>query len=208
MNKDLSKITTFIILFLITNLSGGDAEEKLLRSLQNKFEEINDLTVDIIQRSGGNEVLSGKLSYKKESSGSEKFLFEMKNNFIVSDGSVIWNYNKSKNKVIINSVDETDPSFFSFKKMIYDYPAECNLASERKGSSDILIFVPKDDSELNFNKVALWINQDNLIDKIVLESAVSKNIEIIFSGYRIDQNLADSKFNFTPPEGSTIIDLR
>lgn len=193
-----------IIIIVITPLFGGDNEEKLLHSLQSKYEKINDLTVDIIQRSGGKEILSGKLSYKKEN----KFHFDIKNNLIISDGLAIWNYNKRDKKVIVNDVDETAPSYFSFNRIVYDYPSECNISSLREGSSDVLIFVPKEGSGLNFTKAKLWINGDSLIEKIILEGVAAEDTEVIFSGYNLNQNLSDSKFKFTPPEGSTIIDLR
>jgi len=191
-----------IFLFLITTTFAGDKEEKLLRALQNKFETINELIVDIVQKSGGKEILSGKLSYKKEN----RFHLELKNNLIVSDGSTIWNYNKKENKVIINNVDESDPSYFSFKSIVYDYPSQCYLTSEQNG--EVLVLTPKENSDLNFTKAKLRINKENLVSKIVLEGAGTGDVEVVFSNYKLNQNLSDSKFKFTPPEGSTIIDLR
>jgi len=191
-----------IFLFLITISFAGEKEEKLLRALQNKFETINELIVDIVQKSGGKEILSGKLSYKKEN----RFHLELKNNLIVSDGSTIWNYNKKENKVIINNVDESDPSYFSFKSIVYDYPSQCYLTSEQNG--EVLVLTPKENSDLNFTKAKLRINKENLVSKIVLEGAGTGDVEVVFSNYKLNQNLSDSKFKFTPPEGSTIIDLR
>lgn len=194
-----------LLIFIFLSLSINAQDNNLqLKSLQNKFETINDLTVDVVQRSGGQEVLSGKLSYKRESSGSGKINLDMKNNLIVSDGSTIWNFNKSKNKVIINSVDESDPSYFSFSSIIYEYPSQCYLTTD----GDVLILTPKEDSFLNFDKAKLFIGKENLVNKLVVESAGAGSFEIIFSNYILNQNLPGSKFEFTPPEGSTVIDLR
>ncbi len=193
-------------LFLFITISAGDKEEKILKDLQNKFETINDLSVDISQKSGGKEYatggLSGKLFYKKEN----KFYLELKNNLIISDGSTIWNYNKKENKVIINNVDESDPSYFSFRTLVYDYPSKCSLTSEQDG--EILVFTPKENSDLNFSKAKLWIAKDNLINKLVFENNGSGESQITFSNYKLNQNITDSKFIFTAPEGSAIIDLR
>jgi len=191
-----------LLLFLSLNLNAQDNSKQLLKSLQNKFETIKDLTADILQKSGGKDILSGKLSYKKEN----KFHFDLKNNLIVSDGLTIWNYNKKDKKLIINNIDETDPSLFSFKSIIYDYPSQCTISSEKEG--EVLVFVPKENSELNFSKAKLWINRDNLIDTIIIINKDAVDIEINFINYTLNQNLTDTKFKFSPPEGSAIIDLR
>jgi outer membrane lipoprotein carrier protein len=194
----------FVFLFFTVSSFAGEKEDELVNKLQKKFETINDLTVDVVQKSHGKEILSGKLSYKKEN----QFYLDLKSNLIVSDGSTIWNYNKENKKVIINDVDETDPSFFSFNRIIFDYPQKCDLSSEKNGDSDILIFVPKQNSNLGFNEAKVWISKDNLIDKVELAGSGSEKTEVDFSNYNMNQNLKESKFKFIPPEGSSIIDLR
>ena len=198
------KYLIFIFLFISFSSFAGEKENELLKKLQKKFETINDLTVTVVQKSHGKEILSGKLSYKREN----QFYLDLQNNLIISDGSTIWNYNKNSKKVIINDVDETDPSFFSFNKIVYDYPPKCDLSSEKNQGFDILIFVPKQNSRLGFNKANVWINNDNLIGKVELTGTGSEKTEIDFSNYKLNQNLRDSKFKFNPPEGSSIIDLR
>jgi outer membrane lipoprotein carrier protein len=196
------KYFSLTFLFLSITSFEGDKEEKILKALQNKFETINDFIVDVVQKSGGKEILSGKLSYKKEN----RFHLDLKNSLIVSDGSTTWNYNKKENKVIINNVDETNPTYFSFNSIVYTYPSQCTLASEENG--EILVLIPEENSDLYFSKAKLWISKDNLISKIILEGIAAENVEVIFSDYKLNQSLTDSKFKFTPPEGSTIIDLR
>ena len=194
----------FVFLFFVVYTFAGEKENELIGELQNKFKTINDLTVDVAQRSNGKEILSGKLSYKKEN----QFYLDLKSNLIVSDGSTIWNYNKGSKKVIINNVDKTDPSFFSFNRIIYDYPPKCELSSEKEGEADILIFVPKESSNLGFSEAKVWIDKDNLISKVELRGTGSEKTEVDFSNYKLNQNQPDSKFKFNPPEGSNIIDLR
>ena len=195
------KKSFLIFLFVFTTIIAQEPDEKL-KSLQNKFETINDLTVDVIQKSGGAEVLSGKLSYKK----NNKINLDLKNNLIVSDGVSIWNFNKKEKKVIINNVDESDPSFFSFNTFVYEYPSKCNITSEQNG--EVLVLTPKANSDLNFVKAQLWINQDNLVSKVTLEGTGAGSTEVIFLNYKLNQDITDSQFKFIPPEGSSIIDLR
>ncbi len=199
-------IKHFIFIFLLISVSSfaGGKENEMVNKLQKKFETINDLTVDVVQKSHGKEILSSKLSYKKEN----QFYLDLKSNLIISDGSTIWNYNKGGKKVIINDVDETDPSFFSFNRIVYDYPKKCDLSSEKDGDFDVLIFVPKQNSNLGFDEAKVSIGKDDLISKVELTGSSSEKTEVDFSNYKLNQNLADSKFKFNPPEGSSIIDLR
>ncbi|MCH7515789.1 MAG: outer-membrane lipoprotein carrier protein LolA [Bacteroidetes bacterium] len=62
--------------------------------------------------------------------------------------------------------------------------------------------------EYNFNSVKLYLSEDNLISKVVLNDAAIGKVEAKFSNYQLNQNLKDSEFLFNPPEGSKIIDLR
>jgi len=200
----MAKNLVFVFIFFVVSAFAGEKENELVNRLQKKFEKINDLTVDVIQKSRGKEILSGKLSYKKEN----KFNLDLKSNLIVSDGSTIWNYNKAGKKVIINDVDETDISFFSFNKIVYDYPSQCDMSSEMNGDFDILILMPRQNSNLGFSEAKVWIGKDNLISKVELTGTGSEKTEIDFLNYNLNRNLADSKFIFNPPEGSNIIDLR
>jgi len=194
----------FILLLIAVSSFAGEKENELINKLQKKFKTITDLTVDVAQKLHGKEILSGKLSYKKEN----QFYLDLKSNLIISDGITIWNYNKKSKKVIINDVDETDPSFFSFNRIVNDYPSKCDLSSERNGDFDVLIFVPKQNSNLGFEEAKVWIDKDNLISKVELKGSGSEKTELDFSNYKLNQNLAESKFKFNPPEGSNIIDLR
>jgi outer membrane lipoprotein-sorting protein len=50
--------------------------------------------------------------------------------------------------------------------------------------------------------------KENLIDKVVISNPATGTMEVSFSNYKLNQNLSDSKFSFTPPEGTTVVDLR
>jgi chaperone LolA len=194
-----------LVAVVFSNLSFINAQNdssRLLKSLQDKFETITDLSADIIQASMG-QTLAGNLKFKKENN----FKLELKNNIIVSNGSHIWNFNKKDKKVIISDYDESDPAGISIKKIVNDYPAKSTVSSGSDEAGDYLILTPKPNSDLNFNSVKIWINRDNLISKLVLESG-SGTTEVRFANYKINQNLKDSEFTFIPPEGSTVIDLR
>ena len=188
--------------FIVPGYSQEKAED-VLKALQDKFNSINDLQADISQSTDGKQNLIGKLLYKKEN----KLRFELKNHLIISNGTTSWNYSKKENKVIISSVDEESEGIFSVKKLIYEYPSQCELSLEDEGGQKILTLVPSSTS-LSFNYLKLYVNSDNLISKVLLSEGASSLSLVNISDYVLNKNIPDSKFSFTSPEGCKVIDLR
>ena len=64
------------------------------------------------------------------------------------------------------------------------------------------------ESTIGYSFIKIWMNRENLINRITLKDKADNLIQIEFSNYKLNRNIADNKFNFTPPEGSKVIDLR
>ncbi len=191
----------FIVLFAI-NLFAQNTGEEYLKSLQNKFNTIKDLTANVDQMINGKSSLSVKIFFKKENN----IRLEFGNSTIVSDGVSSWNYNKKENKVIISDYEE-DGSLFSINFLVYQFPAQCTLKGEQDGNLRKLILTPKTRTA-NLGEVTLWINKENLIEKVQTNNPAIRLIELKFSDIKTNQNLSNSNFQFSPPQGSKVIDLR
>lgn len=195
-------IVSFVLFFGFSLYAQSDANS-LLRELRNKFNSINDLTVDYSQKAGGKVVLSGKIIFKKEN----KYRIENKNQIIGSDGVSAWNYNSSQKKYIITNYDGESNSIYSINYLVYQLPDECILSARTEGNSKVLELKPKS-TNLQFSKIELWINAENLIQKIILKELNNNSNEIVLSNYKLNQKVSDSLFSFNPPEGTKVIDLR
>jgi outer membrane lipoprotein carrier protein len=199
----MKKSVLFVLfIFLCASVFGQDSTNNLLKSVQSKYNSIKSFTVNFTKSSGSKEDFSGKLFLKKEN----KLRIELKNNTIITDGETFWNYNKKENKVIINNYDESEPSELSLNSFINNYPAKSNVSSGEEGNLNTLTFIPKT-SDLNFNSAKLYINKDNLVEKVVVKST-SGNSTISLSGYKLNEDIPDSEFIFSPPKGMKVIDLR
>ena len=196
-------IISFLLLFTV-GLNYYAVGDKLLRNLQDKVNEVKDLSAEFKQSTSGRAVVSGKFLFKKE----DKLRIEFKNSILVSDGSTNWNYNQKENKVIISKNDDSNASPFSLQKVIFDYPKECMVSSEMDDGTEVLILTPKKESSIGYSLIKIWLNNENLIIRIILKDKADNQIQIDFSKYKVNQKIADSKFSFTPPEGSKVIDLR
>ena len=195
-------IITIIFAFAFTAFSQNNAD-KVVKELQSKFDKIKDLSVEFTQLDNGKSKLSGMLFIKKEN----KLRINTKNLIIVSDGKTSWSYNKKENKVIISSYDENEPSVFSMRELVYDLPAESDIEISNDNGQRVLKLTPNS-YEYNFNNVSIWLSEDSLINKVILKDAAMGKVEVKFYNYKLNQNLIDSEFSFTPPEGSRIIDIR
>ena len=191
-----------IFVFATTSYSQSDAD-KVMKELQAKYDTIKDLSVEFKQSAKGKSKLAGMLFIKKEN----KIRIDAKNLIIVSDGTTSWTYNKKENKVIISSYDENEPGVFSINELVYGLPAESDIELSNDNGKNVLKLTPNS-YEYNFDNVKLWIGENNLIHKVELNDAAMGKIEVNFSDYQLNQNLKDSEFSFTPPEGSRIIDIR
>ena len=173
----------FFLVFDSNLFSQSDGKE-LLEQLRSKFDSIQDLSAKFVQKTNGKNTL-----------------------IIVSNGNTSWSYNKKENKVIISNYDDTDPGVFSIDEIVYKFPSHCDVTSRVDNGERILTLTPNSYT-YNFDSIELWLNKDNLISKVLISDSMIGKIEILFSDYDLNQNLADSEFSFVPPEGSKVIDLR
>ncbi len=196
-------IISILLLFFFSSLTFSQNAESVLKSLQEKFNSISSLTVNVTQKTNSKSALTGKMFFKKENN----IRVEFPNQTIISNGKTSWNYNKKDKKVIISDYDDASSGLLSINYLVYQYPSECNLSLNSEGGQQVLILTPKTKRN-NFGEVKLFINKDNLIDKIMVTNQTTGTMEILFSSYSLNPAISDSQFTFTPPEGTSIVDLR
>ena len=192
-----------ITLIFCNSIVAQDDAKALLKDIQNKFDSINDLSAEITQLVNGKINLEGKVYYKKEN----HLRFEFNNMLIVSDGETSWNYNEQQNKVIITNYDTEGNKILSLRQIIFEYPDECELSTYDSEGEKVLQLISQNNS-LSFNSVKLFITDDNLISKVLIDDPSTGSIQVFLSNYKINKNLSNSLFSFSPPEGSQVLDLR
>ncbi len=196
-------IIVFLVVCSINSLFAQNNSSDLLNIVQEKYNNISDLSANFSQTANSGNSASGKFYYKKD----KMLRIEFKNLTIITNGKTTWNYNKKENKVIISTYDDSDPFALSLNKLIYDYPKNSVVKDVSKNNQKILQLIPKD-GESDFKNITIWVKDDNLINRVIFEDAASNKSDITISGYNLNSGLNDSKFSFTAPEGSTVIDLR
>jgi len=195
-------LITLVIVFISSVIAQEKAND-VLKKIQDKFISIDDLSADIIHSVNDNINLKGKVYFKKEN----QLRFEFRNVIIISDGKTSWNYSEKENKVIISESDNSENKIFSIHQILFEYPKECELSATESEGRKVFQLIPKTDA-FDFKSVKLFLNDDYLITKVLVNDPSAGNIQITISNYKLNTKLPDSYFSFSPPEGCQVIDLR
>ena len=155
----------------------------------------------------GPERFSGTLLFS-----GKKYRVQTASQTIVTDGKVLWIYNKSEQQVIINDFVQ-DESSFSLTAMLQqlgnNYDASLEDRVKRDGiEQDVLKLVPTND-DVQFQQVILHIRST---DTVVthLEVLDFNDVLMVFdlSDIKVNPKVDAASFSFTPPPGVERIDLR
>jgi len=198
-----------ILFLLIIPISFyAQTANEVIEKVQTKFSEINNLQANFSQTiSSGQNAKSinfdGEFYYKKEDS----FRIELPNRMIISDGKSVWNYDAKQNKVVISDAEFEEASF-SLKKIIFTYPAKCNLTLIKSENNSFYIKAVPTSMELSFKEVYLSINNKFLLSKV--EIVDFNNMKFTFELFNIslNKNLDNKLFQFQPSTEVEVIDLR
>lgn len=193
-----------LVLFLTVSIFAQTPQE-LVSQVQKKFDSIKDLSSNIITFSDGVKKLEGKFYYKKP----DMFRIDNKEMSIVNDGKTVWNYNKKFKRVVINYTSD-NPSIFSLKKIINDYPSKCkieNVTPDKSRGNNLIKLVPLQ-NKLNFKSAVLRITKEKLVDRLDIITVNGNKIIFEFKNIKINQKLSKKLFSLKPKKGIKIIDLR
>jgi outer membrane lipoprotein carrier protein len=204
MNIKIIRKLFAVILVLVCSVSAQDNGKSLLDAVQKKYKSVQNLNADFKQSMGGKASVNGKIFFSQ----GNKLRLELKNTTIVSDGTILWNYNKAQKKVVINNASSSDPSAFTVDKFLFEYPSKSDVTLGKEDNHDVLVLVPQKDNNMNFKKAKIRVNKDNLILQVSIENLSGSVTSFLFSNYKLNQNLPESTFSFSPPEGAAVIDLR
>ncbi|GBD90479.1 outer-membrane lipoprotein carrier protein precursor [bacterium BMS3Abin04] len=199
-------LKNLILLFLSLTISIlAQTPQELVSEVQKKFDTVEDLSANITTFSNGVKKIEGKFYYKKP----DMFRIDGKEMSIVNDGKTVWNYNKKLKRVVINYTSD-NPSIFSLKKIITDYPSKCkieNVTPDKSKGNNLIKLVPLQ-NKLNFRYAVLRITKEKLIDRLEIVTVNGNKIIFKFKNIRINQKLSQKLFSLKPEKGIKIIDLR
>ncbi len=179
---------------------------EILKKIQSKFNSISDFSANFIQYDCSNKnsfILKGKFYYKR----TDKFIVELDNQTIISNGKTFWNYNRKQKQLIISNLSD-EPTTYSLEKIIYNYPALCSIKFLKRDNDTDVIELQSKEGMLDLKNIKIWKDKNDMISKLEITFIDDVCYVMVFNNILTNQNYPDSKFIFNPPKGIRIVDLR
>ena len=202
----------FIFLLLAAVALAGIGAKEIIENVQEKFDDMSDVVLVFTHSvrfkvSRLEQQMSGTLYFKKKN----KYRMETDQRIIVTDGTTSWSYNPQSKQLVINAYKE-DSRSLSPENMLLQYPRDyySTLVGEEKTAGEVcyvLKLTPKEEGS-TAKAMKLWVNKSWLIKKVEATDQSGTVTTYTIKTVTIDKGIADTKFEFTPPAGADVIDLR
>lgn len=184
--------------------------QEVIQNVQNVYKDITDAKASYTQTikfsKSKAQTSSGTLYIKKE----KKYRIETGSQTIVTDGNTSWSYTPSKKQVVIDNYKETGNSF-SPNKYLFQYPENFYsdlTGTEKISGKDVYVLSLKPRESGYVKSAKLWVGKDDwMIKKIVITTDESTSTYSV-KNIQTNTGVSNSKFTFTPPEGTEVIDMR
>ncbi|AIJ06055.1 outer membrane lipoprotein carrier protein LolA [Methanocaldococcus bathoardescens] len=176
--------------------------DEIAKKMQEKYEAINTMEGNLVMTlnvNGKIETIQYKYSFKKPN----KYYMENDDVLIVSDGKIMYLYDKKSNKYMkteISGENPYNPDYGKFiKEMLNEYDVKY-LGEENYDNKKcyVLELTSKKDPTI---KIKMYVDEDYW-QPLKIET---KDMIIEYKNVKFDVDIPDSKFTFTPPEGAELI---
>jgi len=214
LNKFSIVISSLMILFIISGQLMAIDVNKIIKKVQNTYDDMDYLTasfkqVESFKLTGSQTEVLGKIYVKK----GVKYRFESEDQVIVTDGKNVWTYNALSNQLLIDDVRENSGAFLP-RDMLFKYPKDhyATLVGEAVEGKQKIYTVrldPKEDATGFLSSIRLWI-QDKSWHILKIESKdLGGNISAFeINDMDIKTKLNDDLFQYTAPDGVDVVDMR
>lgn len=133
--------------------------------------------------------------------------------FVIANGDKVWIYRPTDNQVMVGLARDyfADRQFTEFfaepKSLLNDFDVQWASAALQRPGQDVLRLVPhKRDASLA--EVFLFVSKSTSdISKAIIFNAFGDQTTIRFSGFKFNQGLDRSTFEFKIPRGTDVVEL-
>jgi outer membrane lipoprotein carrier protein len=185
----------------------------ITQKMQSRYEMIDDATASFVKHvtlgfSNIEQTYTGTIMIKKPS----KLRMESANETIVTDGVTVWLYSPANNQVIIDKYKENQnsisPENFLLALPQNYYATLLGVMKEKSASTALIKLVPKDDrSFVQSVKISVEEGTWNVRTITILDVNDTETTYTI-KDLKLNTNLDDKNFIYTPPAGVEVVDLR
>jgi len=200
-------LTILLVCGLLMGCTQMSAEE-IAKKMEEKYDAIKDMKGTMVittEFQGEKQIQVINFSYKKPN----KWRSEDANSTIVSNGSVVWIYDKRKNEVIITKLPETKKPEFDYGKIIEDLLEKNDvklLGVENVLGRNCYVIEVTPKNKTFYVKQKLWIDKEFWYPIRIEINYGEFNSIIEYRNIQFNTGIRGEEFEFKPPEGAKIIE--
>jgi outer membrane lipoprotein carrier protein len=185
---------------------------EIVRNVQKNYDETNDAVIHFTQTvvlpiSKLSKTTKGVLYFKK----GNKYKIESGDNVIVTDGKTIWTYNPTSGQVIVDNYRDDkntiDPNKFLFNIPSDYYVVLLNAKRTDRDTAYTLRLTPKSDGSF-IRSITIVVAGNWAVRSAEVHDINDNKYTYTVNDLKVNSGLPDSEFEFVPPKGARIVDLR
>jgi outer membrane lipoprotein-sorting protein len=188
--------------FIVLAQASLSAEE-VFAAAQKKYADGSSMRIKFVMKS---EDIQGSLALKR----GNKYILETGGHTVICNGKTVWNYDASQKKVVVSDFRD-NPDNISPERIFMNFPRgyKPSLSVEKSSSDLLLSLAPAKvrDQISDMQRVGLRFSRDMRLKEIAIFDGSALH-EWSITDIKPDAGLADIVFEWKPPQGVQVIDLR
>jgi outer membrane lipoprotein carrier protein len=191
----------------------GLQSQEIIQNVEKKLSEKQTVTARfeelyVWKLTGEKQTIKGEFNLK----GENRFRITTDDQLIVSDGKTLWTYSKPAGRVLIDKVENAENDWLPqklFLKTRKDFRHRLSGEETLQGRKCYVIDFDAENEDSYITKMKVWVDAETWLPGKIEQTDISRNKTIYtLSEIKTGPDLEDSLFEFKPPEGVEIIDLR
>lgn len=185
---------------------------EVLQKVQQKYTGISTATASFTQkmtlRFGRNEQLqSGSVKIKH----GNRFLVNTPDQQLIANGTSVWIVSTANNQVLIDSFKE-NARVFTPEKFLLGLPDDFTVKEMKRENGLLKLSLEPNPASANarhLRSMTAWIRPGNwTVVRIAYIDRNRAQFDISLTDIRFNEAVNDSEFEFEPPAGMQVVDLR
>ncbi|MBD1207728.1 MAG: outer membrane lipoprotein carrier protein LolA [Ignavibacteria bacterium] len=177
--------------------------DEVFTAAQKKYADGASMRIKFVMKS---EDIRGSLALKR----GNKYILELSGRTIICNGKTVWNYDVAQKKVVMSDFRD-NPDNISPERIFLNFPRNYKpaLTIEKSSNDFLLTLAPAKarDQISDMQRVGLRLSREMRLKAVAIFDGSALH-EWDITDIKPDAGLADSVFEWKPPQGVQIIDLR
>jgi outer membrane lipoprotein carrier protein len=210
--KKIPIILALLIFVVSPSIAGTPTAADIVKNVQDKYSRTEDARINFTQTvlyplSKVSKTVTGTLLLKK----GNMYRINTDDKVMVTDGKTSWVYLPSSQQVLIDNF-RNDKNNITPDKFLLNVPADyfaVLLSTKKADSGDVYILrlTPKSDNSF-IRSIRLVVTNDWTVSSAEIADMNDTRYTYTVNSLKVNTGLPDSEFEFVPPKGAQVVDLR